>query len=356
MTHQIPDVLKYNRKEYGINEEILEPFFKKFPEQNPNLNWGFTACYRGYVAHFEIKSNELFLTHLLPKNEDDKMLTGKDVFGTSDKYEWFSGLIRIDKYRGYYNDEDNERATYEFLEINKGNLINHWVLKHQDFLTFKQIVFEDFKKSPEYAERFSLWRNNNPGMEDSKIEETIYEHFLPYVRELNPSISAMNNHAISLNELAEEYKKLLAEGRVKRAYQGLIGFMNDLRNKLKNDYPHHYVSGELYMGQMDYTFFQFTPPASKRRKLKFIILLNHERLSFEIWLCGVNKTAQKEYWQKFRRKGWNKHYMPDDLDGVDSIVECTLNENPDFDKLNYLMADIEKASNKFIEEIEKFLG
>lgn len=159
----------------------------------------------------------------------------------------------------------------------------------------------------------------------------------------------------TLNQSIQEYSKQLAQGDIKQAYQGLMQYMMELRNRFQENHPNYFVSGSIYQGQMDYTFFQFTPKELRERKLKTIILLDHEKMSFAIWLCGVNKKVQKEYWDHFKANGWDKHYMPTDLKGVDSIVECMLIEKPDFDNLAGLSEEIAKGSLAFIGEVNAFL-
>ncbi|WP_153395643.1 hypothetical protein [Chryseobacterium vaccae] len=61
MTQQIRDALLYKDKEYYLNNEILEYYFNEFPERKPENTGGFSACWRGYVAFFEIKNNELII-------------------------------------------------------------------------------------------------------------------------------------------------------------------------------------------------------------------------------------------------------------------------------------------------------
>ena len=186
MTRQIQDKLIYCDIEYYLNEEILEFYFREFPEKKPDFEGFMTALWRGYVATFEIKNNELLI------KEIDWFSTAKefdsDDFKNSNfpnnKYQWFSGLIRIDNYRGEFDDENNEDAIFELLEINEGNFIKHWKLNYIDFVTFKEIIFEDFKATNEYEKLFGLWRKNNPKLEDEKIDKYIYEGIIRNVRKI----------------------------------------------------------------------------------------------------------------------------------------------------------------------------
>ena len=64
MTQQIRDSLFYEGKEYYLNNEILEYYFNEFPEHRPQHTGAFSACWRGYVAFFEIKNNELLIKNV----------------------------------------------------------------------------------------------------------------------------------------------------------------------------------------------------------------------------------------------------------------------------------------------------
>ena len=100
------------------------------------------------------------------------------------KYNWFSGLIRIDDFRGKYDDENNEDGIYELLEIRDGNFITHWKLNFEDFHEFKKIIFANFKTTKEYEKLFLLWKNNNPGITATKIDEYIFQKIVRHVRKI----------------------------------------------------------------------------------------------------------------------------------------------------------------------------
>jgi hypothetical protein len=74
---------------------------------------------------------------MFSKEPEDHHRTLKNIF-PDDKYNWFSGLIRIDDFRGKYDDEDDEEGIYELLEIRDGNFIRHWKLNFVDFNDFKK--------------------------------------------------------------------------------------------------------------------------------------------------------------------------------------------------------------------------
>jgi hypothetical protein len=63
----------------------------------------------------------------------------------------------------------------------------------------------------------------------------------------------------SFHECMNEYRKQLEKGAIIKAYKGLMEYIMDLRMHLKNKYPDYFVSGSIYFGYMDMTYFSFFP-------------------------------------------------------------------------------------------------
>jgi hypothetical protein len=159
----------------------------------------------------------------------------------------------------------------------------------------------------------------------------------------------------SLNECIKEYKKQIDIGDIKIAYTGLMNYMMNLRNHFATKYPGYQVSGNIYYGYMDMTYFSFTPESLKNKKLKIALVLLHESIKFEAWLSGANKQIQSKYWNIFKDNGCAKYRVPVDIKGIDSIVEYDLAENPDFDHLDTLTDQLENGILKFIDDMVSFL-
>lgn len=153
----------------------------------------------------------------------------------------------------------------------------------------------------------------------------------------------------------EEYRKQLEKGAIQKAYKGLMDYMMALRTRFESEYPDYFVSGSLYYGYMDMTYFSFFPQSLKDRKLKIAIVFLHEAFRFEIWLAGYNKQVQANYWKLFKESGWNRYHLVPSTKGADAIIDCVVADSPDFRDLNALTAKIEKATIKFIADIEDFL-
>jgi hypothetical protein len=160
----------------------------------------------------------------------------------------------------------------------------------------------------------------------------------------------------SFQDNMNEYRKQLEKGAIQKAYQGLMDCIMGLRSYFENKYPAYYVSGSVYFGYMDMTYFSFFPESLKLRRLKVGIVFVHCKFRFEVWLFGYNKGVQARYWKLFRESGWNKYRIPSTIKGVDSIIEGILVENPDFGDLDTLTKQIERGTLKFIEDVENFLS
>ncbi len=159
----------------------------------------------------------------------------------------------------------------------------------------------------------------------------------------------------SFNQYMNEYKKEMKKGIITKAYKGLMEYVMDLRTHFKNKYPGYFVSG-LYYGYMDMTYFSFSPESLKDRKLKIAIVFIHDTVRFEVWLSGQNKEIQKAYWKLFKENNWDKYAIVPTTEGVDSIIEHVLIDNPDFSDLDKLTNQIEDGALKFIGDVEEFLG
>ena len=152
-----------------------------------------------------------------------------------------------------------------------------------------------------------------------------------------------------------EYKNQLQNGNIVRAYRGLMAYMQDLRTHFAKTYPDYFVSGSLYTGFMDMTYFAVSPPALKQRSLKAAIVFVHEAFRFEVWLSGANRQIQAERWKVIKTSGWDTYSVVPVITGSDAIVEHVLVAEPNFDDLPALTDRIERGTLRFIHEVEAYL-
>jgi len=160
----------------------------------------------------------------------------------------------------------------------------------------------------------------------------------------------------SFQEYINEYRTLLQKGSIQKAYKGLMEYIMDLRTYFKNKYPGYFVSGSIYHGFMDMTYFSFIPESLKQRNLKIAIVFSHDTFRFEAWLAGYNKQVQSKYWKLFKESDWNEYHLVPSTKGVISIIEHVLACNPDFSDLDGLTKQIESETLIFIGDVESFLS
>jgi hypothetical protein len=160
----------------------------------------------------------------------------------------------------------------------------------------------------------------------------------------------------SFHKYISEYKKQLKKGDISKAYRGLMKYIMDLRIYFKNKYPDYLISGSIYYGYMDMTYFPLFPKSLKHHKLKIAIVFNYGAFQFEVWLSASNRQIQKKYWKLFKESNWDKYTIPSNIKGIDSIIHYIIVDNPDFSDLDTLTRQIEKEALRFIVDVENFLS
>ena len=153
-----------------------------------------------------------------------------------------------------------------------------------------------------------------------------------------------------------EYRKQLKKGAVQKAYQGLMQYMQSLKNHFSTQYPDFAVSGSMYAGYMDMTYFSVFPKSLKDRELKIAIVFVYDAFRFEVWLSGRNQQVLAKYWKIIKDRGWDKYRLAAQGKWADSILEHVLVANPDFGDLAALTRQIEQGTLKLIQDVERFLS
>jgi len=151
-----------------------------------------------------------------------------------------------------------------------------------------------------------------------------------------------------ISESIAIYKQQLIQGDIQRAYLALMRYIGELRA----NFPGEYKTGNISFGYLDYTYFPFFNEYLKSQKLRFGIVLNHQKMQFELWLMGQNDDVQKEYWDKMKDTKWNK--------GISkrpqySVLEVCLNNHIDFENKKVMTKLIFKQSLQYVEEIQEYL-
>src|SRR6478672_7312803 len=169
MTTQIRDRLIFNGEEYFLNKSLLERFFGQFPQKRPKIEISSTALWRGFVATYEIAESKLFINDVeIFSGTDLDMKSIIDDVCIEREFSWYSGLIRIDDFRGEF-DNLPENGIFEFLEIRDGNFIQKRIYNFTELQNFIEQQYQLFILTDEADIISNLWRKNNPGITDEEI-------------------------------------------------------------------------------------------------------------------------------------------------------------------------------------------
>jgi hypothetical protein len=133
-TAQFPDRLLYNGKSEEIFSTPLEQYFEELGTRPKWLTEMNTACWRGYLASWEIRDDRLYLQKIVREEHDPQ----KDDFFEQDitkrifpnrtlpiEATWFSGVVRLPQGKELEYIHMGFESIYEkdhFLEFENGIL------------------------------------------------------------------------------------------------------------------------------------------------------------------------------------------------------------------------------------------
>ena len=108
--------------------------------------------------------------------------------------------------------------------------------------------------------------------------------------------------------LLETYRTLLQTTDLQKAYQEFICLFRFLRNELERQIPDFRFQSSITENAMDYAYFSFTNLALKEEGLKLVVAFDYRNFRLEVWLSGVNRTAQCRWAER-----WNACPPPMEL-------------------------------------------
>ncbi len=185
-TWQIPDVVIYEGKEYSIFNDILTPYFKKYPERDPkDEDYFCSASWRGYKALFEISNRELKLKDIF-KNPCERSTVSalKQVVpdGKPLVIDWYSGVVvSMDGENSgdsYDMEFINTFEAYSFFELENGRLTQVKHFDNKGFRQFRKEQFEKYKETSDYQEEIK--RRTANGRQSIEAASESIEFWLPF--------------------------------------------------------------------------------------------------------------------------------------------------------------------------------
>lgn len=180
-TPQIPDILIYEGKEYGIDSSFLEEYFKKFPERNPKPDdFECSALWKGYHATFAVANDRIYLKDVAINfcfGPSTSVLKTVVPSGETLYIDWVSELSisgygenDADPYSYEYEDAHEK---YSLFEIDKGNLTEVRHFDNKGYRLFKKKQFKAYKKTKEYDSRLKAMLEKDPKMNKAKADADI---------------------------------------------------------------------------------------------------------------------------------------------------------------------------------------
>lgn len=188
-TSQYPDKIIYNGKEFRLEYNPLEVFFKKNPTLKPEIKVISSALWRGYVATFEVIDNQLYVKDIQIEESDT---TDKDNYKTywksvmnqvfpnqtRVKVDWVNGLIVLPYgevveyiHMGYGSLHEN----YILLVMENGMVKKEIKLNAKEYQAYTDRQFQAFKKTKEYKK---MVKELNGKSSEFKMSEEEMDMFL----------------------------------------------------------------------------------------------------------------------------------------------------------------------------------
>lgn len=146
----------------------------------------------------------------------------------------------------------------------------------------------------------------------------------------------------------EIYKEQLNKGDIQMAYFTLMKYIAEL----KALFPKEYHTGNISFGYLDYTYFPFFNQYLRNHKLRFGIMLNHNKMQFELWLMGQNADIQNKYWDILKHSKWNRHQTNRPRY---SVLEVILENQIDFHNKKHMTEHIINRALSLSQDIQDYL-
>lgn len=144
------------------------------------------------------------------------------------------------------------------------------------------------------------------------------------------------------------YKACIESGEIPSTYERLIKLVMRLRVEFEKQLPAGWSVGNVSPGYLDFTYFPFFSQSLRAQKLRFGVVLNHQRLRFELWLMAQNRPEQVRWWELLKATRWNGSVaqMP-----RYSVLEVPLTAPDDFLDRDALVEKVYRAAWKETELI-----
>lgn len=180
-TAQVPDTIRIDGEEHELNTNPLSAHLESVRWERPENIVISSANWRGYVASWEVKDEQLLLidvTVLLGgavRGDYVKKSILTELFPSSPTgvpADWYSGALIVPQgeitsyvHMGY----DSSYESYQVLRVDAGRVTEHLKLSSGEFEQYKDKKFEEFSATDEFKEALDRLRKEADGMTEEQI-------------------------------------------------------------------------------------------------------------------------------------------------------------------------------------------
>lgn len=157
------------------------------------------------------------------------------------------------------------------------------------------------------------------------------------------------------NDLMDEFKEVLSNKNIQKAYQLIFDLFSDLKKELKNGNHKTISYASLYHGYLDMTYLPVTTEMLNNNGLKIAVVFNYSLFQFEIWLSAINRQKRIEVLEMISKRQWKKYKTVQNNGNPDAIIEKVLKGVNDFNNKQNIVSRIAKEVFTFIDDIEAFI-
>lgn len=152
----------------------------------------------------------------------------------------------------------------------------------------------------------------------------------------------------------KDYERLMKNTNLQKGYQEFCKLFRYIKIKLEKAYPTFPFSKNIVENNMDYSYFQLTSAEMKAKGLKIVVTFVHHQFQLEVWLSGINRKFQIDYYQKIKNDQipFELNHQPD---RVDYIIKNIVNQPTDIADGEQVIYCIQQSMNQLLNYVNRRL-
>ena len=147
-----------------------------------------------------------------------------------------------------------------------------------------------------------------------------------------------------------EYKKIVQTTDIQLGYKELINSIKHLKSYLQKEMKNFIFSKNIVENNLEYTYFHFTNKELKSHGLKLVLVFTHKEFKFEIFLSGVNRQKQINFFNDIKDKKI-KYILSNNPSKTDYVLKYEINDNFNYETLEEISIDIYSDIKEFTKYI-----